>query len=152
MSQVTNLLNTLVATSSDFYFTYKFFHWNITGEDFYEFHKLFDAHAATIFETIDPTAERIRQLNDETKGELAAYLELSRLDQQKPVATNNIQNCLVYILAQHKIIIALLEEIISLCENDYATADLLTGFLEKHQQMHWFIQSSTRMSQTQTQS
>ncbi len=142
MSQITNLLNILVATSADFYFAYKYYHWNISGQDFYQFHKLFDSHASIVFETIDPTAERIRQLNQETKGDLVSYSHLSRIILEKPIATNNIQNSLIYLLAQHEIIITLLEEIISSSENDYSTADLLTGFLEKHQQMHWFIQSS----------
>lgn len=144
--QLSESLNTLLATSSDFYHTYKYFHWNITGQDFYQFHLLFDAHAGFVLETIDPVGERIRQLNEEALSDFESYSKLSKLSKPRPNPKNNIQEVLEYLLNQHQSTISLIEEIIDstskLPKEDFATADLLTGFLQKHQQMCWFIQSS----------
>jgi starvation-inducible DNA-binding protein len=137
-------LSKLTASSVDFYFTYKYFHWNITGQDFREFHRMFDDHAKIIYGQWDPTAERIRQLDAPVSGNLMEYSEQSVIDKNRPATKNNIQEVLKYLVVQHQNHIDLLFTIIDTAseEKDFATADLLTKFLEEHQQMQWFIKSS----------
>lgn len=144
MSHITTHLTKLTASSVDFYFAYKYFHWNITGQDFVEFHTIFDKHATIIYEQWDPTAERIRQLDAPVSGSLSEYDQLSVIDKSRPEAKNNIQEILKFLIKQHQNHIDLLVQIIDTAseEKDFATADLLTKFLEEHQQMQWFIKSS----------
>jgi starvation-inducible DNA-binding protein len=143
-TQTTEALNVLLATISDFYFTYKYFHWNITGQDFHEFHILFDAHALIIFPNIDLIAERIKQIEDIAYGDFKTYLENTKIDINRPITQNNIQAILKYLVAQHDAVISLLETIIDHTDEnkDVSTSDLLTGFLKEQQQMRWFIDAS----------
>ena len=137
-------LTKLQASSIDFYFAYKYFHWNITGQDFREFHLMFDEHATIIYGQWDPIAERIRQLDSPVTGMLTDYAAQSVIDKTKPSTKNNIQEILKYLILQHQNHIDLLNQIIDIAseEKDFATADLLTTFLEQYQQMQWFIKSS----------
>lgn len=139
-----NQLNKLVASSVDFYFTYKFFHWNITAQDFPQFHALFDSHASTIYESIDTIAERIRQIDGEALSSLPEFNKLSIITPHAINPKNNLQEILKFLLAQHQGMITLLEEIIKSTseQDDYSTADILTEFLEQEQKMAWFIRSS----------
>jgi starvation-inducible DNA-binding protein len=145
-SPITTQLTQLLATTVDFYYTYKHFHWNITCEDFYQFHTMFDSHATTIYESQDTIAERIRQLDVEVSGDLIDFSNNSVITKSKPNSKNNIQEVLKFILDQHKSTIELLEATIKTSNeaNDYSTADLLTAFLEEHQKMAWFVRSSVR--------
>jgi starvation-inducible DNA-binding protein len=144
MPNISAHLAKLTASSVDFYFTYKYFHWNITGQDFREFHKMFDKHAEIIYGQWDPTAERIRQLDASVLGNLMEYSEQSVIDKKRPETKNNIQEVLKFLVVQHQNHIDLLFTIIDTAseDKDFATADLLTKFLEEHQQMQWFIKSS----------
>jgi starvation-inducible DNA-binding protein len=144
MSNIPAHLAKLTASSVDFYFTYKYFHWNITGQDFREFHRMFDKHATIIYEQWDPTAERMRQLDAAVSGDLTKYAEESVIEKNRPQTKNNIQEILKFLTKQHQNHIDLLFQIIDTAseEKDFATADLLTKFLEEHQQMQWFVKSS----------
>jgi starvation-inducible DNA-binding protein len=144
MPNIPTHLAKLTASSVDFYFAYKYFHWNITGQDFREFHKMFDKHAEIIYGQWDPTAERIRQLDAPVSGNLMEYSEQSVIDKNRPATKNNIQEVLKYLVVQHQNHIDLLNKIIDTAseDKDFTTADLLTKFLEEHQQMQWFIKSS----------
>jgi len=139
----TDSLTQVLATFVDFYFAYKFFHWNITGANFIEFHKLFDEHATVIYPSQDIVAERIRQLDEIAIGNLTHFATNSILDQSKPETCDNIREILEFLKTQHDKTIKLLSTIIDQTSEakDFATADLLTAFLEDHQKMNYFIGS-----------
>jgi starvation-inducible DNA-binding protein len=145
-TQIPELLNQLLATTVDFYYTYKYFHWNITTQDFYQFHLLFDEHAGIIYTSQDIIAERIRQLDCTANGFLKAYSNQSVVSHTEISPNDNIQEVLKFIHEQHLATIKLLEKGIKASNegDDYATADLLTTFLEQHQKMAWFIRSSIK--------
>src|SRR5438128_2013604 len=42
------------------------FHWHVVGSHFREYHLLFDEQAESIFESIDPLAERVRRIGGVT--------------------------------------------------------------------------------------
>ena len=141
-------LNKLLANLIDFYFTYKHFHWHITGQDFYSFHLLFDKNAGIIYENWDVIAERIRQLGGEAEtsriqvGVNSNLPQYAQLDLSKQL---NLQEyILIHLEACHEQTIITLNNIIDDSSNtkDYATSDILTKILEEQQQMHWFISSS----------
>jgi starvation-inducible DNA-binding protein len=144
MSDKTTQMTTLLSTIIDFYYTYKYFHWNLVDSDFIEYHELFDAHATIIYKSQDIIAERMRQMGQPVVGMLSQYQSSSHIVSEKPDSKNNIQGILKYIKEQHEITIKLLEETIDEASEskDFSTADILTKFLQEHQQMHWFIKSS----------
>lgn len=139
MTQMTQILATFV----DFYYTYKYFHWNITGIDFIQFHKLFDEHATIIYPSQDIVAERMRQLDHKAIGTLDDFKTNSILDQNKPQTADNFLEILEFLKTQHDKTIKFLSKAIDQIseEKDFATADLLTVFLEEHQKMNYFIGS-----------
>ena len=145
MSEVTTKLNQLHATLIDFYYQYKHFHWHFQGQDFYQYHLLFDKHATTTFEAIDIVAERIRQLDD------AVLTHLENLGAASVItatADNRDFDLQGYILPHlhnnHLLTIQLQKQIIDLADDDRdpSTADLITKVLIDQELMNWFIKSS----------
>jgi starvation-inducible DNA-binding protein len=136
-------LNKLLATTEHFYMIYKHYHWNVVDKHFYQLHLLFDKHAGEIHETLDTVAERIRQMGKIADGRLETYGNTSALN-PKLQQGNDRDKILDHLLEQHNKYIALVEELIDYVttEKDYATADMLTGFLETQQQQRWFISAS----------
>ena len=140
-------LNKLLANLIDFYFTYKHFHWHITGQDFYSFHLLFDKNAGNIYNSWDLIAERIRQLGGEAQASGKQVIHNSNLPQYSALDLSKQLNLQEYVLihleACHEQIIIQINNIVDTTTNtkDFATTDILTNLLEEHQQMHWFISS-----------
>lgn len=136
-------LNILLSSLVDFYYTYKHYHWNLQNDDFYEYHQLFDSHATKIYESQDPIAERTRQMGEIITGDLSQYSKLTKLKAKLP-NEDDLNNTLVYLVDCHNVVIDHLEKIIDRTSDlkDFATADLLTGYLQEHQQMRWFLVAS----------
>jgi starvation-inducible DNA-binding protein len=138
---ITSQLNLILNLLINQYYTYKFFHWNFEGEDFYSYHQLFDAHANTVLSFQDDIAERIREL--QSKAQIDAEVKLTNT-----IETNqrNLNELLTLIMNQHTAVIDAMHEVIKLANfsEDFSTADILTGFVEKQQKMLWFIQSSSK--------
>ena len=141
-------LNKLLANLIDFYFTYKHFHWHITGQDFYPYHLEFDKNASIIYANWDLIAERIRQLGGEAQASGGQVINNSNLPQYASLDLTkqlNLQDyVLIHLEACHEQTIITLNSIIEQAgaASDFSTADILTTILEEQQQMHWFISSS----------
>ena len=140
MTKAHNYLSQILSKTIDFYYIYRHFHWNITTQDFYQFHTLFDSHAIMIFASQDTLAERIRQLD--------FFVEQVKInvDTKMPDTQDNIQNILKFLFLEHQDIIKILTDAIDYYSDkkDFATADMLTLFLVQHQKMSWFIKSSIK--------
>ena len=67
-SQIVELLNHTLATSTDLKTQIKQAHWNIKGKDFYQLHLLFDEIATEVEAHIDLLAERVTALGGEALG------------------------------------------------------------------------------------
>lgn len=137
VQQLNHILNLLINQ----YYSYKFFHWNFEGEDFYAYHQLFDSHATIVLLSQDVIAERIRELS--TKVQMDFEIKpLNAIDTHQ----KNLSQILNYLITQHTEIVDNMHEVIKLANfsDDFSTADVLTNFVEQQQKMLWFIQSSNK--------
>ena len=137
-------LNTILASTVDFYFLYKGSHWNLKNTyHFYHLHELFDKHAGQIYPHIDLLAERIRVLTGIPDSSLDTYKKhtvLSPVDHTDSAAHEILTN----LRTAHTDYIHLLRETIEFLEEkkDYANTDYLTSLLQEHTLMRWFIASN----------
>lgn len=141
---IVDKLNQLLASTVDFYFLYKGYHWNLKNtRHFYQLHLLFDKHAEQIYPHIDLLAERIRVLTGTPNSDLNSYRQHSVLSaydhthSKVDLTLNNLRQA-------HTEYIEILREAIELTEEkkDFANNDYLTGVLQEHTLMRWFIASS----------
>jgi starvation-inducible DNA-binding protein len=142
--EMSSQLQKLLVSSAHFYYLYKHYHWNVLSQRFYSLHLMFDKHAEEIHETEDAIAERIRQMGvtvDFVPTDFSvSVLPLDNQDAHKStLILDHLTRC-------HNEYITLLESIITNAGNqkDYASADLLTAFLETQQQQRWFVMSSNQ--------
>lgn len=63
MDELINRMNKLLADSYQIYLKAHFFHWNVTGPDFPEYHQFLGNFYEEIYGSIDPIAEFIRTLD-----------------------------------------------------------------------------------------
>ncbi|MDI9363894.1 MAG: DNA starvation/stationary phase protection protein [Flavobacterium sp.] len=118
-------------------------HWNIEGIDFYNKHKFFELQFLQLDEVIDNTAERIRTIGHYAGGSLKSFLELTHLTEQSR-EKNDGQGFIKELLSDHESIIIFCRESIEYFSKefkDFGTIDFVTGIMQTHEKMAWFLRS-----------
>jgi len=118
-------------------------HWNIEGPDFFEKHKFFESQFEQLDDIIDSVAERIRTLGHYTSSSLKSFLEITHLSEDAP-EKNTSEAHIRSLLSDHEsIIIHCRENIhqIAIEYNDFGTSDFITGLMETHEKMAFFLRS-----------
>ena len=118
-------------------------HWNVLGPDFFEKHKFFEGQYEQLDVFIDDVAERIRTLGHYPPASLKSFLALTQLTEATS-EKNNSSGFIKELLSDHEsIIITLREHIRTFTDkyHDLGTSDFVTGLMENHEKMAWFLRS-----------
>jgi len=140
---VVDLLNTVLADEYALYTKTRNYHWNVTGPQFNDLHKFFQAQYEELDEFVDEVAERARTLGGRATGSLGEFAKATRLSEDtgaSPNATDMIRG----LLADHETLVrALREDVTATAERyqDMGTSDFLTGLMEKHEKMAWMLRA-----------
>ena len=94
MDDLIKALKIAFATEFSFYLKAHYFHWNVEGPDFSQYHKLFGKIYEEVYASIDDFAENIRKLNSYTPGSYTRLSMLTQIDDEMQIlaAENMIQN------------------------------------------------------------
>ena len=139
---VAEILNTLLADEYVLYTKTRNFHWNVTGLQFNDLHKFFEAQYEELDDTVDEVAERARALGARAFGTLEEFRQHTRL-KETPGTVPAAKDMLSELLADHETIIRALRQDVEKADQsgDVGTNDFLTGLLEKHEKASWMLRS-----------
>ena len=145
VSEVVQLLNKTLADEVVLYSKTRNYHWNVTGSNFGQLHKLFEDQYNEIAELADSIAERTRQLGHFAVGTLSGLLKLTNLLEGQDIRDDSamIQN----LLDDHETIIRILRKNIDKVSTklkNQGTADFLAGVIEAHEKMAWMLRSHVK--------
>ncbi|MDQ0595003.1 DNA-binding ferritin-like protein [Chryseobacterium ginsenosidimutans] len=92
---------------------------------------------------IDSVAERIRTIGHYAPATLQSYLNLTHLTEQT-LEKNDSQGFIKELLADHQSLILILRGHIKSFGDEFqdlGTADFITGLMQSHEKMAWFLRS-----------
>lgn len=140
------LLTPLLANELFMYSLYKKYHWHVEGEDFYQYHLLFDKHADEHLPLADLLAERIRTLGGKAPGMPGDVVHNATI--AEPTDPGSDGRKMIQNLCQvHEQAIAKLRDAANKTEEnkDAGTNDIVVSdVLRLHELQLWFIRSSKR--------
>ena len=113
-------------------------HWNVEGPDFHAKHIFFEGQYGQLEEIIDNVAERMRAIGHYAPATLKLMLELTHLTEETRSKNDSIG------FITHESIIIHLRENINRFANEFGdagTSDFITGLMENHEKMAWFLRS-----------
>ena len=140
---VARILNALLSDEYLLYTKTRNYHWNVTGPQFNDLHKFFEAQYEELDAIVDEVAERARSLGGMALGSLTEFTQEARLKEhpgQYPDARTMLSN----LLADHETLIRTLRVDLGTCADrhkDMGTSDFLTGLMERHEKMAWMLRS-----------
>lgn len=79
MDQLTEQMKAVLCTAFSFYLKAHYYHWNVTGPGFYEYHKFFGDVYEQVHDSLDAYGEHIRVLGSWAPGSIMRINELTRI-------------------------------------------------------------------------
>lgn len=143
MNDIIEKLNKLLASSFAMYLKTHFFHWNVSGQDFFQYHEFFSNLYQEIFQSVDTTAEQIKALNGIAYGSMTQYESLSAVQDQTSVPPK-IQEMISILYRDNETIIGVLMEVHQVAEreNQKGLLNYIEGRLDIHRKHSWMLRSS----------
>ena len=135
-----------IAFSSEFSFYLKahFFHWNVEGPDFYQYHKLLGKIYEEVQNSIDEFAEKIRSLNTYMPGSYTRFSMLSQIeDETKILSSREMIEELIKDNEKMKIIFTKLFKL-SESLNEHGFSDFIAARIDAHDKHGWMLRSSLK--------
>ena len=130
-------LNDLLANYHVFYQNVRGFHWNISGEKFFELHVKFEELYNDLFVKIDDVAERILTLGHTPANAFSEFLQTSQIPERSDIRDG--RTAVQEILKSFQVLITkqrqLLQESADL--NDEGTNALMSDYIREQEKLVW---------------
>lgn len=133
-----------VALADTFVFGVKaqYFHWNVQGPNFKEYHELFGGIYDDVSGAIDPMAEFIRSSGAYAPGTLNRFKELTTLVESDSVP--EAKSMIMSLAIDNEKVIQTIKSAYEAAEEAgaYDVSDFLAGRLASHKKHGWFLHST----------
>ena len=135
--QLADKLNILLSNYQLFYINARGFHWNITGDKFFELHLKFEELYTDALLKIDEIAERILTLGHTPVHSFTEYVkrssikEVTNVSKGKP-AVESVLNSFAVLLEMEREILTLSSE-----ASDEGTNSLMSDYIKQQEKMVW---------------
>lgn len=132
-----DLLNDLLANYSAFYQNTRGYHWNISGDKFFELHLKFEELYNNLFVKIDEVAERILTLGHAPKHKFTDYLSETNIPESNEVRDG--KKAIEQILTAFKILLSKQRHILDLSAeiNDEGTNAQMSDYIREQEKLVW---------------
>ncbi|MEQ9262271.1 MAG: Dps family protein [Owenweeksia sp.] len=130
-------LNDLLANYQLFYINTRGFHWNITGDKFFELHIKFEELYTNSQEKIDEIAERVLTLGFTPSHTFTAYLQESTIKEAVNVSDGKeaVQN----VVDGFRVLLEIERDILDISgdANDEGTNALMSDYIREQEKLVW---------------
>jgi starvation-inducible DNA-binding protein len=145
VSQISDKLKEILATTFALYLKTKNFHWHVSGPHFRDYHLLLDQQGEQIFDSTDDLAERARKIGGTTLRSIGQIGKLQGIEDndESYVAPGDM---LRELMVDNKTVVKAMRECHEICEkhDDVATASLLENFIDQAERRLWFLFEASR--------
>jgi starvation-inducible DNA-binding protein len=134
-------LKTLLATAYALSIKAQNFHWNVEGPNFPQYHKFFGKYYEEVYNSIDRTAELIRQLDAYTPGSVTRYSQLSQIQDQLKIPRAELMMQELY--EDNQKILSMWKEVFHIAEeaDEQGIANFIAERIDAHGKHNWMLRS-----------
>ena len=145
MEQLIEKLKALHATNFAFYLKLHFFHWNVEGPNFPQYHELFGKLYEDVFSSVDVYAESIRALEAYAPGSFTRFSALSAIgDQVDPVSAEEM---LAMAMDDNRKLMFMIRDVSKIAEDmgEVGITNFLEGRFEIHRKHQWMLRATSKV-------
>jgi starvation-inducible DNA-binding protein len=139
--QLADKLNLLLANYQVFYINARGFHWNITGEKFFELHAKFEELYNDLLVKVDEVAERILTLGNTPVHSFSEYLKISTIKEATNISDG--KQAVQKIVEGFQSLLEVERDLLQLSSeaNDEGTNALMSDYIREQEKQIWMYSS-----------
>jgi starvation-inducible DNA-binding protein len=133
-----------VASTFAFYLKAHYFHWNVEGPNFPQYHEFFGGIYEEVFGAVDSLAEHLRTLNAFVPGSFIRFTELSLVKDE--VNIPSAMSMLAKLQSDNDVMITQLSKTQTIAENNkkMGLANYLQDRIDAHEKHGWMLRSTIK--------
>lgn len=144
MEELIQKLKELFASNYALYLKAQYFHWNVEGPNFPQYHEFFGSFYEEVGGSIDKMAEHIRAVDAYTPGSFARFLELSAISGQDSI----IEPMAMFreLLADNEQLLTMLIDVYKRAEavDRLGLSNFLQDRIEAHRVHSWMLRATLK--------
>ena len=145
MDELKTAIKVLLANATVMYYKAHQFHWNVEGIEFTQYHAFFEDIYTDVYNSVDPTAELLRKLDEYAPVSIDALYKFKTLEEeaeQKVLLTD----ILASLLAANEEVITSLNKVFSLAtkENEQGICNFIADRIDTHKKHGWWLRASAK--------
>ena len=144
MDQLLEKMKVYLASNFAFYLKMHFFHWNVEGPNFPQYHKFFEKIYEELWEVTDDIAEHIRAIQGYAPGSLGRFKEMSRVpDQSDIVPASQMFNIA---MADNSEMLTVVQEAYKAAEaaGEIGLSNFLQDRMDAHKKLGWMLRATSK--------
>ena len=132
------------STEYAFYLKAAFFHWNVEGSNFVQYHDLFGKIYEEVYGSIDTFAENIRKLGGYTPGSFTRFSALSEIDDE--ISVQPAEAMIRELMRDSDITITVLKRVYDLAEqsSEHGFSNFLAERMDAHRKHSWMLRATLK--------
>ena len=144
MDELKQALKQAFANSFAFYLKAHYFHWNVEGMLFSQFHDFFGNIYQEVYASIDPFAENIRKIDSYAPGSFSRLSQLAEINDEERIPP--AKNMLEILLQDNDIVLESIKTAYDAAESVGAVGlgDFLAGRQDAHLKHGWMLRATLK--------
>ena len=144
MDELIETMKVTFASEYSYFVKAQFFHWNVEGSNFPQYHELFGKIYEEVYGNIDAFAENLRKLGTYAPGSFDRLSMLSRIDDETQIMP--AERMLAELLADSEKMCEMFKVVFMLSEqaNEYGLSDFIAGRQDAHRKHAWMLKSTLK--------
>ena len=144
MDELIKAMKVAFASEFSFYLKAHFYHWNVEGPDFKEYHDLFGGIYEEVYGSIDDFAENIRKLGGYTPGSFTRFSMLTQVDDETEVQPPMIM--VQELLADSEKMVKIFKMVYDLSEAEgkHGISNFLAERMDAHDKHSWMLRATLK--------
>lgn len=142
MEELKQAMKVVLANSFAFYLKAQFYHWNVRGANFPQYHQFLGTLYEEVQSAVDVIAEQIRALDELAPGSFSRFSQLTTIEDA--VSSPPSQIMFQTLLSDNQRVVDSLTNAYNLAEKykQIGTSNFLQSRIDVHKKHHWMIKST----------
>ena len=144
MEELIKTIKVAFASEYSYFVKAQFFHWNVEGSNFPQYHELFGNIYEEVYGNIDAFAENLRKLGTYAPGSFERLSMLSRIEDETQIIP--AEQMLADLLADSERMCEMFKVVFMLSEQarEHGLSDFIAGRQDAHRKHAWMLKSTLK--------
>ena len=145
MDELKTAIKVLLANATVMYYKTHQFHWNVEGIEFTQYHIFFEEIYTDVYNSVDPTAELLRKLDEYAPVSIDELYKYKTLEEET-TRVILLSDILASLIKANDEVLASLNKVFTIANADkqQGICNFIADRIDTHQKHGWFLRASAK--------